>query len=214
MRELFAMVLIGCVAASARADQAEDIAQLKKDVIALQAEVKVLKALLIELVRPPQQASSPEPAPRPRPSTANPFGVADVPDPDGEDVKAFAARMKLAGDAQDANAEAWAENPTAGNKNSLDGEWLGRWNFTGGAWVPSFKAEVKTVGDRVYILYRDHQGRFLADLKRENGRLVGRLRGIDNPSDTDPCVFAVVDGERLDGSWGGKGRLDLRRKLK
>jgi hypothetical protein len=144
----------------------------------------------------------------------NPFGVPDVPDPDGKDVVEFAAKVKLPGDAKDANAEQWAPEVTKGDKESLDGEWYGRWNFTGRAWVPVFKVQVKRSGDRVYIFYKDHQGRFLIDLKQEKDRLVGRIRGIDNPSDTDPCVFVIAAPDRLDGNWGGKGRLDLRRKLK
>jgi hypothetical protein len=59
MRVLLAIALIGCVSASARADQTEDIAQLKKDVVALQAEVKLLKELLIELIKSPREPSSP-----------------------------------------------------------------------------------------------------------------------------------------------------------
>ena len=146
--------------------------------------------------------------------TRNPFDVPDVPDPDGKDVEAFAATVKLAGDAKDANAEQWVKQETTGDKKSLDGEWYGRWNHTGKNWVPVFKVQVKTVGDRVYVFYKDFQGRFLVDLRRDKDRLVGRLRGVDNPSDTDPCVFVIVDSERLDGTWGGKGRLDFRRKLK
>src|SRR5947209_703395 len=57
-----------------------------------------------------------------KPKTRNPFNVKDVPDPDGEDVKAFAAKVKLAGDGKDANAEQWAEKATAGKKDSVDGE--------------------------------------------------------------------------------------------
>jgi hypothetical protein len=145
---------------------------------------------------------------------SNPFGVADVPDPNGKDVRDFAATVKLAGDGKDSNAKQWAPVAVKGDKGSLDGEWYGRWSRTAKVWVPEFKAQVKAVGDRVYILYTDHQGRFLIDLRREKDRLVGRIQGIDNPNDTDPCVFEIVDPERLDGTWGGKGRLDFRRKLK
>src|SRR5262245_51939845 len=86
--------------------------------------------------------------------TRNPFNVQDVPDPDGEDVKAFAATVTLAGDAKDANAEQWATTETAGKAGSIDGEWATRWNggSAGNDWV-SDTAKIKTVGDRVYILY-------------------------------------------------------------
>jgi len=72
---------------------------------------------------------------------------------------------------------------------------------------------VKTVGDRVYILYRDHQGRFLADMHRQKDRLVGRLAGVDNPADSNPCVILIVSIERFDRAWGGNGRLDFRRRF-
>jgi hypothetical protein len=143
----------------------------------------------------------------------NPFGVADVPDPDGEDVRACAAREQLTGGAQDANAGQWAMEASLGDKDSLDGEWYGRWNFAGGEWSPIFKAEVRSAGGRVYILYKDHQGRYLIDLCHEKDRLVGRTQGIDITIDAEPCAFVIVDPERIDGSWGGKGRLDFRRKL-
>src|SRR6516165_6464891 len=86
-------------------------------------------------------------AERPR----NPFGVADVSDPDGPDVRAFAARVKLSGGPKDANAEQWVKEETAGKRGSLEGEWSGRWNFTGGKWYAQGTARVKVVGDRVYI---------------------------------------------------------------
>jgi hypothetical protein len=201
MNGLLMIVVLTCALPKTPETKTDDITQLKKGLAALQAEVKVLKEKVADLTRKGQ--------------SRNPFGFADVPDPDGPDVQAFAARVKLAGDGRDANAAQWAREATAGNMNSLDGEWYGRWNLTGRPWVPTFKVQVKCVGDRVYILYTDHQGRFLADLQREkDGRLVGRLRGIDNPADTDPCVFVIVDPERLDGTWGGKGRLDFRRQLK
>ncbi len=50
----------------------------------------------------------------------NPFKVKDVPNPDGEDVKAFATKVNLPGDAKDANAEQWARKPTNGKAGSLD----------------------------------------------------------------------------------------------
>lgn len=43
----------------------------------------------------------------------NPFGVQDVPDPDGEDVTAFASGAPLTGSAGDDNAEAWAGQAAA-----------------------------------------------------------------------------------------------------
>jgi hypothetical protein len=148
--------------------------------------------------------------------TRNPFGVPDVPDPDGKDVKDHAAKVKLAGDAKDANAEQWVKEVTTGKTDALDGEWYGRWNgYGGGDWVMGIgTTQIKTAGDRVYILFKDHQGRFLIEAVRDKNRLTGRWKGLDNPSDTGPCVFVIVDGERIDGDWGGAGRWDFRRKLK
>lgn len=175
---------------------AGEIAQVKNEVRALRAELNRLKEAW---GRPSKQR--------------NPFGLPDVPDPDGMDVQSFAAGVELAGDAVDANAEQWVKESATAGDGDLDGEWHGRWNFTGRAWVPVFKARVQSAAERIYIFYIDHQGRFLIDLQRDQNRLVGRLRGIDNPCDTDPCVFAIVNRERLDGTWGGKGRLDFRRRL-
>ena len=144
----------------------------------------------------------------------NPFGVADVSDPDGKDVQAFANTVKLSGDPKDPNAEQWVKDATAGKKGSLDGEWSGRWNFTGGRWTYGRgAAQIKVVGDRVYILFRDDQGSFLFDTRREKDRLVGKFRRLDGPGFA-PCVLLVVSDERLDGDWNGQGRWDFRRKLK
>lgn len=138
----------------------------------------------------------------------NPFGVNDIPDPDGKDVQQLAAQV-------DPNAEAWVKESTAWAKGSLDGEWFERWNGPGGDWhYGKGPAQVKTVGDRVYILVDSANGRFLIDLKRDRSRLSGRYRGIDNPNDTGPCVFLVVGDDRLDGNWSGTGRWDFRRKAK
>jgi hypothetical protein len=53
-------------------------------------------------------------ADRETPKTRNPFGVADVPDPDGKDVQELAAKVKLCGDDKDPNAEQWAPKETQG----------------------------------------------------------------------------------------------------
>src|SRR5207249_3475620 len=46
--------------------------------------------------------------------TRNPFDVKDVLDPDGDDVKEFAANARLSEDGEDANAVPWVKEPTAG----------------------------------------------------------------------------------------------------
>jgi hypothetical protein len=146
--------------------------------------------------------------------TRNPFNVKDVPDPDGADVKEFAAKVKLSGDGKDANAEQWAEKETEGKASSLEGDWSSRWNggSAGNDWA-SGTAKVKTVGDRVYILYTDKTGTYLIDARREGRRrLVGRYLNVDAPTDSAPWAGIVVDDERIDGEWT-MGRWDLRRKI-
>jgi hypothetical protein len=149
-----------------------------------------------------------------REETRNPFNVKDVPDPDGDDVKEFAAKVKLAGDGKDANAAQWADKEVAGKASSLDGEWQSRWNGGGAGtdWIDG-TATVKPVGDRVYILYKDKTGTYLIDARREGKRrLVGRYLSLDEPTDSSPWVGVVVDDERIDGEWS-MGRWDLRRKI-
>lgn len=144
----------------------------------------------------------------------NPFGVKDVPDPDGADVQEFVKQhlAELTGAKTDANSEQWVAETTDGKRGSLEGNWFERWGKPG-LWFASPRAsELKVVGDRVYILANCANGRFLVDLKRDQNRLIGRYQGIDNPADSSPCVFLIVDDERLDGRYSG-ARWDFRRKL-
>src|SRR5262245_31101609 len=127
--------------------------------------------------------------------TRNPFKVTDVSDPDGKDVKEFADKAKLAGDAKDANAAQWAVKETDGKAGSIDGEGYSRWN--GGPAVAEWrngKAQVKTVGDRVYILYTEGPGTYLIDAKRDGkNRLVGRYVNTADENDSTPWVGVIVD---------------------
>jgi len=145
--------------------------------------------------------------------TRNPFKVKDVSDPDGADVKAFAAKTKLEGGAKDPNAKAWTEEGSGGKKGSLDGEWGSRWKgkATKGSWITG-TARVKTIGARFYILYSDRSSTFLIDARRDGKKLVGRFVNNSKPKDTSPFVGVVVDDERIDGMWA-EGRWDFRRKL-
>jgi hypothetical protein len=154
-------------------------------------------------------AGAAEPADKPR----NPFNVEDVKDPEGKDVKDFAAGEKLAGDAKDANAERWAGKPTGGKAGSLDGEWSSRWNggSAGQDWIGG-TATVKVVGDRVFILYKDKSGTFLIEAKRDGKKLAGRYITVPPSSDTSPWAGVIIDDERIDGIWT-EGRWDLRREL-
>jgi predicted small lipoprotein YifL len=85
-------------------------------------------------------------APPPR----NPFGVPDVPNPDGSDVQQYAAQVTLTGDAQDPNAEPWSPYPSNGVSGSpLDGQWFGRWSSSDGTnWIMGDSARIRTVGER------------------------------------------------------------------
>ncbi len=159
----------------------------------------------------------------------NPFDVPDVDNPDGHDVRRFAATVNylngsnidLIGRDVDQNAEQWAaklsddrSSSIDGSSSSIDGDWLGRWNFNGGNWVPPFRVEIRSIKNRVFIRYDDHQkGRFLAEFSREQDLLLGRIENIDSRIDSNPCVIRIVSAERLDGTWGGKGRLDFRRQI-
>lgn len=160
--------------------------------------------------------------------TRNPFGVRDVPNPLGEDVKQFAAGRQLPGGGSDRNAARWVTRSTEGTSGSLDGEWSGRWEEGIGT------AKVKVVGDRVYVLYTDTQGRlrgstWLLEAVRQGKRLVGRWVQVGNPNDTGAYLGLIVDDERIDGAWGASGsapapaaqeifapntRWDFRRNLK
>jgi hypothetical protein len=154
------------------------------------------------------------PLPANQDKARNPFGVKDVSDPDGDDVKAFAADVKLSGGADDDNAKLWTDKTAKGDPKSLDGEWASRWNggSAGTDWVDG-TANVKSVGDRVYILYKDQGGNYLIDARREKkDRLVGRYVNLELPADSSPWVGQIVDHERIDGQWT-MGRWDLRRKL-
>ncbi len=149
--------------------------------------------------------------------TRNPFGVKDIEDPDGEDVVALKKSVELKGDADDANAEQWVTDATVGKKGSLEGEWFERWNGGGGGWnTGKSTTQIKVVDDRVYMLIESSNGQFLIDLKYEkkSKTMAGRYRCTEREADTGPCVFLVVDDERIDGNWRGSGRWDFRRKLK
>jgi hypothetical protein len=145
--------------------------------------------------------------------TRNPFEVKDVVGVDDDEVKDFAAKVKLPADDKDDNAEQWAPRGAGGKAGSLNGTWYSRWNGGAGRdWI-SGRAIVKTSGDRVYILYVENTNTYLIEAKREGKRrLVGRYVNVDDPKDTTPWVGVVVDDERIDGEWAS-GRWDMRRKL-
>jgi hypothetical protein len=140
----------------------------------------------------------------------NPFGVADVMAPDWKDVQLFAGTVGLAGGSDDANAEPWA---AARPREPIDGEWAGRWR--GGSaedeWAVG-TATITTVGERVYILFRQGGQGYLIDARKEGRRLVGKYLNLSDHRDTYPGVGLIVNNERIDGAWTG-GRWDFRRQL-
>jgi uncharacterized protein (TIGR03067 family) len=145
----------------------------------------------------------------------NPFGVPDVENPDAEDVKDFAAGRNLPDGAEDQNAQEWVTQVTPGNDASLDGEWFGRLRDMGSDWEYSKgRVQIKSVGARVYILFTDHEGRWLVEARREKGRLVGCMQGVDKRRDwRGACSFVIVSPERIDGESDAYDRIDFRRKL-
>lgn len=141
----------------------------------------------------------------------NPFGVQDVPDPDGDDVTAFANGVSLTGSADDGNAEAW-DGPSAAAPTSLEGNWSSRWNADRIGWQKGH-GRLAVDGSRVYILFdwddATKQGMIEARWDGQD-RLIGRYLNLSDPEITRPWVGLVVDATRIDGKHSG-GRIDFRR---
>ena len=141
----------------------------------------------------------------------NPFGVQDVPDPDGEDVTAFADGVRLTGSADDDNAHPWDGRP-ADAPARLEGNWSSRWNAEGLDWQLG-RAKLSVDDQRIYILFdwddATKQGLIEAHWDGED-RLVGRYLNLSAPEITRPWVGLVVDATRIDGEHSG-GRIDFRR---
>ena len=150
----------------------------------------------------------------------NPFDVLDVPDPNDQEVLAFAAGVRLAGTSDDENAKGWAAPGDRDQYSAIEGHWSSRWN--GGAdptipgdapskWKPG-QAEVKAAGDRLYLLFDWDNGvrRGLIDAHRDGTRLVGKYINLTDPKIVRPWVGLIVSDQRIDGRWTG-GRLDFRR---
>lgn len=188
---------------------------LAKEVKSLQGEIKKLEIKIDHLYELIAALKNSTPTP---PKTRNPFDVPDVISPDGQDVQESMGLAEELGKTTDENASPWVDGKSVYKRNpnapSIDGEWMSRWNMGAGTkWVPPYAAKIQTVGDRVYVFYRDHQGRFLGDFKRHGPILAGRLVGVDNPTDRSVVILKIVSPERIDGSWRGQqaGRIDFRR---
>jgi hypothetical protein len=144
-------------------------------------------------------------------SRRNPFGVQDVPEPDGQDVLAFAADARLTGSPEDANAQPWDRRAGAALV-SLEGSWSSRWNGEGSDWRAGH-GRLSSDGERVYILFDWDEGAQQGLIEaRWDGqdRLVGRYLNLSAPEITRPWVGLIVDGARIDGQHSG-GRIDFRR---
>jgi hypothetical protein len=151
----------------------------------------------------------------------NPFGVMDVPEPNSDDVVAFAAETTLHGAADDANATAWSTLGRQPASPPLEGEWASRWNGGADPAVPgdapenwkTGRAELRCAGRRLYIRFDWHGGarQGLIDAERHGAaRLVGKYINLSNPAITRPWVGLIVSHDRIDGRWSN-GRLDFRR---
>lgn len=155
-----------------------------------------------------------------RHQTRNPFGVMDVPNPNDQEVLEFAAGAKLAGASDDENAKAWAAVSDRGQYSGIEGNWSGRWNGGADPTIPGDavnkwkqgRAEVKAVGDRLYLLFDWDNGarRGLIDAQRDGTRLVGKYINLTDPKITRAWIGLIVSNQRIDGWWTG-GRLDFRR---
>jgi hypothetical protein len=153
--------------------------------------------------------------------TRNPFGVMDVPNPNDQDVMEFAAGATLAGASDDENAKAWTSANDCNPHDAIEGNWSSRWNGGADPTIPGDdeskwkqgRAEVRTVEDRVYLLFDwDHGARRgLIDAQRQGATgLVGKYINLTDPKITRPWIGLIVSNQRIDGQWTG-GRLDFRR---
>jgi hypothetical protein len=150
----------------------------------------------------------------------NPFGVMDVPGPNDQEVRSFAANASLAGSADDENAKNW-DVPAKDMRALLDGRWASRWNGGADPTIPGDSkekwkqgdADVRTGGECVYLLFRWDGGmrRGLIEARHEGTHsLVGKYINLNNPAIMRPWIGLIVDNRRIDGRWP-LGRLDFRR---
>ena len=145
--------------------------------------------------------------------TRNPFGVLDVPDPNGGDVREFAS-TKFEASPDDANAQSWTPTALPAEPSSIEGEWHSRWNggATGLDWKQG-RAEIRMSGAQLFLLFRwaGETQRGLIETRRDGrSRLVGRYMNLGNTSIVRPWVGLIIDHRRIDGYWT-EGRLDFRR---
>ncbi len=144
----------------------------------------------------------------------NPFGCRDVLEPEHPSVDRFVKRIGFKPDGKDPNAVAWNSKIVSAAKDSLDGEWESRWREGNkGEWMQG-AAWIKTVGQRVFILYKDRGANYLLELRHFGTDVLGgRYMNLEADADTGAWAGKVVSPERIDGMWES-GRWDLRRKTR
>lgn len=151
----------------------------------------------------------------------NPFGVVDVPDPNDEHVRQFAAHATLEPSADDDNANPWNSADDSGQYGTMEGNWSSRWNGGADPTIPGDapdqwkrgRAEVRMEGERAYLLFDWASGarQGLIEARRDDRqRLVGKYINLSNPAITRPWIGLIVNERRIDGRWT-QGRLDFRR---
>ena len=168
----------------------------------------------------PQDAGDRSSAMDGRHRTRNPFGVMDVPNPNDQEVLAFAAGAPLGGTSDDENAAPWNEPGSRDQYGTIEGQWSSRWNGGADPTIPGDaptrwkqgQAEVKAAGDRLYLLFDWNNGarRGLIDARRDGASLIGKYINLTDPKIVRPWVGLIVSNQRIDGQWTG-GRLDFRR---
>jgi hypothetical protein len=147
-------------------------------------------------------------------TTRNPFGVRDVPEPFGADVREFAGKVVPSSSDQDPNASQWGTVRERGPGGSLEGAWSSRWNggAAGRVWREG-SATLRSTAARIYILFDWDDGAScgLIEARQEDARrLVGKYVNLRNSDITRAWGGFIVDENRIDGHWAD-GRLDFRR---
>ncbi|MER8974786.1 hypothetical protein [Mesorhizobium sp. M0800] len=116
----------------------------------------------------------------------------------------------------------WGRTQSDRDRNdTIEGSWSNRWNGGADPTIPgdskdkwkSGWGEVKTAGERVYLLFDWHNGvrKGLIDARRQGAKgLVGKYINLTDPEIVRPWVGLIVSNQRIDGKWPG-GRLDFRR---
>jgi hypothetical protein len=145
-------------------------------------------------------------------NSRNPFGVRDVSNLDGLDIVNFAQNVALEDSANNQNILAWTDEESKEEFLTIDGKWEGRWNsgFMGRNFYQG-TAFIKSVADKIYILYQDSTNFYLIGAKKVNENyLWGRYMNLSYPDDSTPWVGYLVNNCRIDGQWT-QGRWDFRR---